>query len=309
MNHRSRCTRGLWRLAVVGAAALAGCGGPAEAPECVWGSRGVQDGEFVRPRAIAIDGQDRLYIVDFTARIQVFDRDGHFLGPCWRTPDFRNGRPSGLSIARDGNLIVSDSHYNCFRIYAPDGRELRKFGGQAGTGPGQLGYVSDVVQDESGNFYVAEFGENQRISKFDGDGHFIKSWGSPGSAPGQFARARALALGPDHNLYVADACNHRIQVFTTEGDLVECWGTPGSEPGQLSYPYDLAFGRHGELYVVENGNNRVQKFTPHGESLGCWGAPGREPGCLHGPWALAVDSRGKVHVVDTENHRVQRIDF
>ena len=278
-------------------------------PEVVWGKRGVQRGDFVRPRAIAIDARDRLYIVDYTARIQVFDRDGNFLERCWTTPDYRNGRPSGLSIDRDGNLLLSDSHYHCLRVYSPEGVELRRIGGEAGTAPGQLGYVSDSIQDADGYYYVAEFGENQRISKLDPAGKFVKCWGSPGTEPGQFGRARALALGSDGNLYVADACNHRIQVFTRDGALVACWGRPGSEPGELSYPYDLAFGRQGALYVIEYGNHRVQKFTADGQSLGCWGGPGREPGQLNSPWALAVDSHGKVHVLDSENHRVQRIDF
>ncbi len=291
-------------------AAAAGCGGPAEQPELVWGRRGVQNGDFVRPRAVAIDAEDRLYIVDYTARIQVYDRDGNYLGHTWTTPDYRNGRPSGLSIDRDGNLIVSDSHYHCFRIYSAEGVELRPpLGGNAGTAPGQLGYVSDVVQDAEGYYYVAEFGENQRISKFDPDGGFVTCWGSPGNEPGQFARARALALGPDGLLYVADACNHRVQVFTRWGELVRYWGEPGEAPGQLSYPYDLAFNAAGELYVVEYGNHRVQKFTPEGASLGCWGGPGQAPGRLHCPWALAVDGRGRVHVLDSENHRVQRIRF
>ncbi|MGH7223653.1 MAG: NHL repeat-containing protein [Gemmataceae bacterium] len=303
---RSRLARlplGLFLLLVLG------CGGDASRPEMLWGKRGVQNGDFVRPRAVAIDAHDHLYIVDFTARIQVYDRDGHYLGLTWTTPDYRNGRPSGLSIDRDGNLIVSDSHYHCFRIYSPDGVELRKFGGAGGSAAGQLGYVSDVVQDADGTYYVAEFGENQRISAFDRDGKFLRCWGSAGTEPGQFSRARALALGPDGNLYVADACNDRIQVFTREGALVRCWGVSGSAPGQLKYPYDLAFNKDGVLYVVENGNNRVQKFTATGESLGCWGGPGHAPGQFHNPWALAIDHRGRVHVVDTENHRVQRIDF
>jgi DNA-binding beta-propeller fold protein YncE len=263
---------------------VAGCGGDSASPELVWGRRGVQNGDMVRPRAIAIDAADHLYLVDFTARIQVYDRDGQYLGATWTTPDYRNGRPSGLSIDRDGNLIVSDSHYHCFRIYSPGGVELRKFGGAGGS-------------------------ENQRISVFDPDGRFLRCWGSAGTEPGQFSRARALALGPDGNLYVADACNDRIQVFTREGKLLRCWGRSGTEPGQLKYPYDLAFNKDGVLYVIENGNNRVQKFTAAGESLGCWGGPGHAPGQLHNPWALAIDSRGRLHVVDTENHRVQRIDF
>jgi DNA-binding beta-propeller fold protein YncE len=296
-------------LLALALSAVAGCSGDASAPELVWGKKGVRDGDFVRPRAIAIDAQDRLFIVDFTARIQVYDRDGHYLGPTWTTPDYRIGRPSGLSMAPDGNLIVSDSHYNCFRIYSPEGKELRKFGGEAGTGPGQLGYVSDVVQDDEGYYYVAEFGQNQRISKFDAEGKFVTMWGQYGTEPGQFSRARALALGPDGLLYVADACNHRIQVFTRTGKLVRLWGESGSESGKLSYPYDVAFGPDGSLYVSEYGNHRVQKFTPEGKSLGCWGGPGRGPGQFHCPWALAVDSHGAVHVVDSENHRVQRIEF
>jgi sugar lactone lactonase YvrE len=288
---------------------LAGCAGPSDHPDLLWGKKGVRDGAFVRPRAAVFDRDDHLFVVDFTARIQAFDLDGKHLGITWGTPDYRNGRPSGLSLDRDGNILVSDSHYNCFRIYTPQGKQLRVVGGQAGTGPGQFSYVSDVVQDPQGFFYVAEFGQAQRISKLDPDGRFLKCWGAEGAGPGQFSRVRALALGPDGLLYAADACNHRIQVFSRDGDLVRCWGSNGPDPGQLSYPYDLAFNAQGVLYVVEYGNCRVQKFTPTGESLGCWGGPGRAPGRFHSPWALAIDRKGRVHVLDTENHRVQRIRF
>src|SRR6516164_328334 len=127
-----------WRS--VGAILLvvaAGCG-PSAKPDLVWGKRGVQPGDLVKPRAVAMDDKDHLYIVDWTARIQVYDRDGKYLGPTWTTPDFRNGRPSGLSIDPDGNLLVSDSHYHCLRIYSPEGKLLRTLGGEGGTKPGQL---------------------------------------------------------------------------------------------------------------------------------------------------------------------------
>ncbi len=307
-RYRSACRFWIWLGAFV-LLTHTGCGGPRDEPEVVYGQRGTQPGYLVRPRAVAIDAQDRVYVSDFTSRIQVFDRDGNFLGPCWFTPVHEQDGPTGLSIDRDGNLLVSDTHYFCLRIFSPEGKELRTIRKEPGPKPGQFAFLNDTVQDADGNYYIGEDGENHRITKLDKDGSFIKCWGSEGTEPGQFGRIRALALGPDENLYVVDATNHRIQIFTKDGQLLSCWGQPGSEPGQLSYPHDLAFGPHGELYVAERGNHRVQKFTKDGASLGCWGGPGREPGRLHEPWALAVDSKGRVHVIDTENHRVQRINF
>ncbi|MFO0845630.1 MAG: NHL repeat-containing protein [Gemmataceae bacterium] len=278
---------------------LAGCGGGGGRPDHIWGKKGVRDGDIVRPRACVLDRQDRLWVVDFTARVQAYDLDGKHLGLSWSTPDYRKGRPSGLGLGRDGRLIVCDSHYGCLRVYDDAGTERRVL-------RGDFAYISDVVQDADGFYYISEFGECQRVSKLDSDGKLVGRWGAEGGEPGQFARPRALALGPDGLLYVADSCNHRVQVFDRDGRLIRYWGAAGDGPGELRYPYDLAFGPDGRLYVAEFGNHRVQKFTPEGESLGTWGGPGREPGKLHCPWGLAVDRKGRVHVLDTENHRVQR---
>lgn len=294
--------------ALLACCCLTSCSDVRSQPEQVWGQRGTRPGDMVRPRAIAIDQQDRLFIVDFTARIQVYDINGKYLGPTWTTPDYRNGRPSGLSIDRDGHLLVSDSHYATVRIYSAQGEELKSFGPNSGV-PGGIGYISDVVQDADGYFYLSEFGEHNRIIKLGSDGHFIHSWGSNGTGPGEFGRIRALCLGPDGDLYVVDSTNHRIQVYTKDGVPVRTIGGPGTAAGQFSYPHDMAFNAAGDMLVVERGNHRVQKLTRDGKSLGIWGGPGREPGQLHEPWALAIDSKGGVHVVDTENHRVQRIHF
>src|ERR1043166_150203 len=145
----------LWLGGALAAAVIAAASpvrasyGPAGRRDLVWAPRGVQDGQLIKPRAIAIDAADRLYLVDWTARIQVFDRDGRFLGKSWATPDYRNGRPSGISIDPKGNVIVADSHYHCVRVYSPDGELIRSFG-EKGDEPGKFGYVSDVVCDADG---------------------------------------------------------------------------------------------------------------------------------------------------------------
>jgi DNA-binding beta-propeller fold protein YncE len=305
--------RNFGRLAVgaLVAAATDGCsGGGSEdsPPDKVWGKLGVGDGRFSKPRAMAIDSKDELYIVDMTAHIQVFDVEGNFLRG-WQTPEYKNGRPTGLTISIDGNLLVADTHYYRVLTYTPNGELLKHatLGGTMGQGPGEFGFVTDAVRDKDGNYFVSEYGEFDRIQKFSPEGKFIREWGGHGSEPGQFLRPQHLQLDSEGHLWVADACNHRIQIFDGDGKQVSMWGTRGREPGQLQYPYCLALDGEGHVYVCEYGNHRVQKLTLEGKPVASWGKEGRRPGQLFNPWALVLDSQRRVHVLDSNNHRVQRI--
>jgi len=306
MGHDARTA---FRLAALGLflVAPAGCDLPAgSAPELVWGLHGVKPGHLYKPRAAAFDAQDHLFLADLTDRIQVFDRDGQYLRG-WRTPEFNVDGPSGLTVDRLGRLLVADTHFYRVLVYSEAGEILFQIGdGVQGTTPGRFGYPTDVVIDRAGNFYVAEYGENDRIQVFSPEGKWLRQWGGHGYEPGEFLKPRALAIDANDRLFVADSCNHRIQVFDTQGKLLDSWGSRGNRPGQMSYPYDLAIGPDHCLYVCEYGNHRVQKFTLDGQSLGLWGTPGRGPGQLYNPYALAVDSRACVSVVDSNNHRVQR---
>jgi DNA-binding beta-propeller fold protein YncE len=306
---------GCWRIRVIALCVLglacSGCldpGTPGGDLELVWGTLGQSDGRMKKPRAMTIDDKDQLYIVDLTARIQVFTPDGEFLRS-WQTPVHVNGRPTGLGIDRDGNILVADTHYFRVLIYTPQGELIRTIGGRSGIGPGEFGFVTDVVQDSQGYYYVSEYGEYDRVQKFTREGKFVLEWGGHGTEPGQFMRPQGMIIDANDQIWVCDACNHRIQVFDTSGKLIKLWGQQGHAPGELNYPYGLTFGKDDELYIIEYGNHRVQKFTLDGASLGCWGTHGRGPGQTHNPWALAYDSQGRLHVLDSNNHRVQRIRF
>ncbi|WP_250847111.1 NHL repeat-containing protein [Aquisphaera insulae] len=310
MNRRSRARPGPHIAAVVmvvAAASAFGCGaGERSTPDLVWGIHGTKPGWLHKPRVAAFDDRDELYLADLTDRIQVFSRDGRYIRG-WRTPDFNVDGPSGLTIDRLGRLLVADTHFYRVLVYSQAGEILFQIGdGVQGTTPGRFGYPTDVVIDRAGNFYVSEYGENDRIQVFSPEGEWLRQWGGHGYEPGEFLRPRALAMDENEQLYVADSCNHRIQVFDTEGKLLRLWGSRGAEPGQMSYPYDLAIGPDRMLYVCEYGNHRVQKFTLDGRPMGTWGHSGRGPGELNNPWALAVDSGGEVSVIDSNNHRVQR---
>lgn len=292
-------------------AATGGCSSGSsddQPPDLIWGRLGAGDGQFSKPRAMAIDANDQLYIVDMTARIQVFDPDGKFIRG-WKTPDSRNGRPTGLTISTDGNVLVADTHYHRVLTYTPAGELLTHatLGGTMGQGPGEFGFVTDAVRDADGNYFVSEYGEFDRIQKFSPDGKFILQWGGHGDEPGHFMRPQHLEIDADGLLWVADSCNHRIQIFDGQGKLITMWGEQGSEPGQLQYPYCLALDGKGHVYICEYGNHRVQKCSLDGKPVAAWGREGRKPGQLFNPWALVLDTRGRCHVLDSNNHRVQRI--
>jgi len=285
--------------------------------EMMYGEPGGRPGKFQKPRAIAAASNDEIYAVDMTGRIQVFTRQGQYLRG-WRTPEVYVGKPSGLSFDREGNLMVADTHYFRVLFYTPQGELLKDktIGGVMGNGPGEFGFVTDAVQDSAGNYYIGEYGEFDRIQKFDKNGRFLFQWGGHGEEPGQFIRPQNLAIDSNDHIWVADACNHRIQVFDATGGsakLLDCWGVQGEAKGEMRYPYDLALEETSDgkvnVYVCEFGNHRIQKFSGKGQPLAMWGVSGRRQGQLHQPWAIARDSHGSVHILDTYNHRIQRIAF
>ncbi|HEY1067515.1 MAG TPA: hypothetical protein VGE52_15440, partial [Pirellulales bacterium] len=154
-------------------------------PELIYGRLGMSEGRFLKPRAIAIDQADRIYICDTTARIQVFDTTGKYLRG-WQTPVWANGRPTGLGVDRGGRILVPDTHYYRVLIYSDSGELLQTIGGTQGPGPGEFGWVTDCEQDAEGNLYVSEYGEWDRVQKFTRDGKFIRQWGGHGVERGQF---------------------------------------------------------------------------------------------------------------------------
>ena len=70
-----------------------------------WGQKGSGRGELSEPHTIAMDSRGRLFVGDReNNRIQIFDQDGTYLDE-WR----QFGRPSGIFIAADDTIYVTDS--------------------------------------------------------------------------------------------------------------------------------------------------------------------------------------------------------
>jgi DNA-binding beta-propeller fold protein YncE len=271
----------------------------------VIGSRGGGLGQFNKPRSVAVDADDNLYVVDMTGRVQKFSPDGEFLD-YWQMPVTELGKPKGMSRDQQGNIVVLEPHYSRVNHFGPDGQLLEQWG-QHGTNRGSLAFPRAVAVTADGDVFVSEYGITERVQLFRAHDRALGLViGAEPPNPVRFNRAEGLGLDADGRLYVADSCNHRIVVFAADGTLLRSHGRAGRGLGELSYPYDVRVDPAGRQFVCEFGNSRIQIFDAEDQPLEVLGGAGAAPGQLNNPWAIVFDSNGNLYVADSMNHRVQK---
>lgn len=184
---------------------------------------------------------------------------------------------------------------------APPVKYIRSYGSGNGmpSGPGQLATPEGVaVERKSGNVLVAD-SMNNRIEEFHANGKFLKSFGSSGSKPGQFAGPQGLAINYSGDIYVADTFNHRVQEFTSKFKFIRQFGTFTSGPN------DLAVAPNGTVYAADG--SYIRYFTGKGSLIGSFGGTGAGTGQFHSVIAgLAVGPKGNVWAGDYSGGRVEK---
>jgi sugar lactone lactonase YvrE len=140
--------------------------------------------------------------------------------------------------------------------------------------------------------------------------------GMPGTAPAQFNAPRAMAMGLDGSIYIADSRNNRIQHLAADGSVLQVWGTFASiqqgnaAPGAFNEPWGVAVGPDGSVYIADTWNYRIQKFTSDGKFITMWNTYGdpSQPTGFYGPRGIVVNQEGQVFVTDTGNKHVVVFD-
>ena len=175
-----------------------------------------------------------------------------------------------------------------------------------------MGGIGGLAVDGQGRVYVLD-SYNDRVQQFTPGGTFVRSFGSTGTAPGQFQLGinGGIAIHGS-SLFVADQNNHRVQRFALDSSGAPT-GTPlafgsfGTGDGQLDHPQGLGVDATA-VFVADDRNDRVVKFGHDGTYLGKLGTSGTGGSQFNFVYDAGVDSRGRLYVADNNNHRVQEFE-
>ena len=258
-----------------------------------------------------------------------------------------------VKVDKQDNIWVADKGSDMVIKFSAAGTVLMVFGrkqeaSDEGTEPlkhprpplppvdGQFRQVTDMAWDAAGNTYISDGYINSRIAKIDKDGNWVKSWGEPGTSPGQFNTPHSIATDDVGNVYVADRGNGRIQVFDEEGRYlreihinvpydhrIHPWmgNMPSQVPPTAEAPTPLnktmlngspwaiciTPGPHQVLFAADGYPGRIYKLTLDGKVLGVLGATGHGPGQFGWIHELACPSENVLFAAELLNWRVQKL--
>jgi uncharacterized protein (TIGR03663 family) len=289
------------------------------AANAIYGSAGIQPGQFQRPRDIAAAPDGTIYVVDTdNSRIQHLSAQGEVLQVWGTFADITKGdapggtfnQPWGSAVAPDGSVFVADTWNHRIQKFTSQGEFVKMWGyfGQAEKPEGFWG-PRDVAVDGAGRVFVTDTG-NKRVVIFTADGEYVTQFGSAGMGPGQFDEPVGITVDQAGLVYVADTWNQRIQVFQADDQgqytPLRSWDLQAWYGQSLDNKPYMTVDTQGNLFVSDPEGYRILQFTLLGEPVRSWGDFGAESNHFAMPVGVTVDPQGDVWVVDSGNNRIMK---
>ena len=219
-----------------------------------FGIQGLDDGQLERPKGIAFDQNNCLYITD-NHRVQKFNIDGKYLCQFGNEgcKDGQLKNPTGL-VVHQGEVYIADSSNKRISVFKTDGKFHRSFGSD------QLGCPYDVTINANNEVLVADC-NHHCIYMFTLEGYYVCKIGTRESSRGQLCHPYSLASGLNGTILVADTFHDRVLVYDKDGNCMHSFGSRGLGNGQFSCPYGIAISHNGSIFVTDHENKRVQIFS------------------------------------------------
>ena len=262
--------------------------------------------ELYRPWGVAVTNDGHIIVSENGNNcVTVLDKDGKkvksFGQKSRGSINVKFTSPRAVAIS-PGNFILFTDDHKIHKI-SMDGKSIKSVGKQ-GSGPLEFNHPHGVtISPITGHIYIADSG-NYRIQVLNPDLTFSHTFGTKGSAEGQFNNARYAAIDRRGLVYITDTENYCIQTFTSEGQFLSQFGTKGSGPGQLNLPLGIVIDDNNLMYITEWGNDRISIFTTDGQFVRSFGGQGSSVGQFNVPCGITFDREGYLYVCDLHNNRL-----
>ncbi|HLH73768.1 MAG TPA: PA14 domain-containing protein [Chloroflexota bacterium] len=162
---------------------------------------------FYHPRAIAVDPAGNYFVADTgTGHVVEFDPTGNLvkrLGDQAKDQE-KPPQPVGVAVDSQDTLYVTDTGNTWMTHYDASYQVLQRWA----VAPFNSLKGDQVALGIDGTVYVSDPG-NQRVVHYSGQGKPLDQIG----APGQLSEPVGIAVGPNGQVYVADATQNQILVF------------------------------------------------------------------------------------------------
>ncbi|HET9531798.1 MAG TPA: NHL repeat-containing protein [Blastocatellia bacterium] len=229
-----------------------------------FGAEGIGAGQFKDARSVAVDGEGRIYVGEYTGgRVQVFDSQGRFLTQWLVDP-----KPVLLNLAADrkGNVYVVHPG-SIIRYEGATGRLLGEVPKQAAN---RFEYYEDVFVALDGSLFAIS--GNHKIVRISPEGE-IKVVVDVREKTGENVSLDRVAVDGTGNIYALDRSGTVVFKFSPDGRFISRFGGRGDQPGQFISPHNIAVDGKGRVYVSDSGR-AVNVFDSGGRFIDSFG--GRE---------------------------------
>ncbi|HXB64891.1 MAG TPA: DUF6531 domain-containing protein [Solirubrobacteraceae bacterium] len=281
--------------------------------EYTWGHAGSENGQFSKPRGVAVAANGNVYVVDTNnSRVEEFSSSGGYMGQFGKEGK-ENGqlkKPEGIAVGPNGDVYIADTGNNRVEIFSESGGYVGQI---TAAGTVKLSEPVGVAVAANGNIYVLDaksggepqtyaFETNNKselLARFDLHSEVLKCSAGAEASHG-------IAVSPSGYVYVVSAGNNCVMQFGAKGEYLKNFGVKGSGNGQLKEPDGIAVAPDGGIYVADTGNNRVEQFSETGGYVGQFATLGEGEGEVKEPAGLAIAASGDVYVADTGNSRMEK---